>query len=97
GVFLVGHDHLKRALMAGERLARRYPLTARVASYWTLEEQVQAIGPTRLDRIINGEVALPAGEGAFARRYASALQQRLIFLIEQHWIRDRTLSSAEVA
>ncbi|RYZ05408.1 MAG: DUF3363 domain-containing protein, partial [Alphaproteobacteria bacterium] len=97
GVFRVGHDHLKRALMAGERLARRYPLTARVASYWTLEEQVKAIGPTRLDRVLAGELAVPEGEGAFARRYASAVQQRLTFLVEQGWIWDRTPSPAELA
>jgi hypothetical protein len=86
GVFLVGHDHLKRATMFGERVARRYPLIASVASYWTLDEQVTALGPTRLDRVLSGEAAPPQGEGAFARQYASALQQRRLFLIEQGWL-----------
>jgi hypothetical protein len=92
GVFLVGHDHLARAMLFDERLSRRYPMIAGVASYWTLEEQVTAIGPTRLDRVLAGEVAQPEGEGAFARQYASALQQRRLFLIEQGWLgRDQSV------
>ena len=92
GVFLVGHDNLERATMFDERLSRRYPMIAGVASYWTLEEQVTAIGPTRLDRVLAGEVAHPEGGGAFARQYASALQQRRLFLIEQGWLgRDQSV------
>lgn len=92
GVFLVGHDHLERATMFDERLSRRYPMIADVASYWTLDEQVTAIGPTRLDRVLAGEVAHPEGGGAFARQYASALQQRRLFLIEQGWLgRDQSV------
>jgi len=92
GVFLVGHDHLERATIFDERLSRRYPMIAGVASYWTLEEQVTAIGPTRLDRVLAGEVAHPEGGGAFARQYASALQQRRLFLIEQGWLgRDQSV------
>ncbi len=92
GVFLVGHDHLKRAAMFSVRLSRRYPLVASVASYWTLDEQVTALGPTRLDRVLAGEVAQPEGEGPFARQHAAALQQRRLFLIEQGWLgRDETL------
>jgi hypothetical protein len=86
GVFIVGHDHLKRATLFDERVSRRYPLVVSVASYWTLDEQVNALGPTRLDRVLAGEVAQPQGEGAFARQYASALQQRRLFLIEQGWL-----------
>jgi len=97
GDFIVGYDHLKRAMMYEERVAQRFPMSPVVLSYWSVEEQVQAIGPTRLDRIINGELALPEGEGAFARRYSLAVQQRLVFLIERGWIRDRTLSPAEFA
>jgi hypothetical protein len=86
GVFIVGHDHLKRATLFDERVSRRYPLVASVASYWTLDEQVNALGPTRLDRVLAGEAAQPQGEGVFARQYASALQQRRLFLIEQGWL-----------
>jgi hypothetical protein len=88
GVFIVGHDHLKRALMYEERLVRRYPVSPSVASYWTLEEQVQAIGPTRLDRVLAGEAAPPPGESAFARQHAAALQHRRLFLIEQGWMQS---------
>lgn len=86
GVFLVGHDHLSRATAFDELVSRRYPLVASVASYWTLDEQVQAIGPTQLDRVLAGEAAQPQGEGVFARQYASALQQRRMFLMEQGWL-----------
>ena len=86
GDFLVGHDHLKRALMYEERVARRYPLSASVASYWSLEEQINAIGPTRLDRVLAGEAASPEGTSAFARQHAAALQQRRLFLIDQGWL-----------
>jgi hypothetical protein len=85
GVFIVGHDHLKRATLLDERVSRRYPLVASVASYWTLDEQVQALGPTRLDRVLAGEAALLQGEGAFARQYASALQRRRLFLMA-NWV-----------
>jgi hypothetical protein len=92
GVFIVGHDHLKRATLFDERVSRRYPVVASVASYWTLDEQVQALGPTRLDRVLAGEAAPPQGEGVFARQYACALQQRRLFLIEQGWLgRDQSL------
>lgn len=92
GVFIVGHDHLKRATLFDERVSRRYPLIASVASYWTLDEQVNALGPTRLDRVLAGEAAQPQGEGVFARQYAAALQQRRLFLIEQGWLgRDEKL------
>ncbi len=92
GVFLVGHDHLKRATLFDERVSRRYPLIAGVASSWTLDEQVNALGPTRLDRVLAGEAAQPQGEGVFARQHAAALQQRRLFLIEQGWLgRDQTL------
>jgi hypothetical protein len=95
GVFIVGPDHLKRALIYEERLVRKNPLSARVLSYWTLAEQVEAIGPTKLDRVLTGEVVRPMGEGAFARQHASALQQRRLFLIEQGWLgkEERVLSA----
>ncbi len=86
GVFLVGHDHIRRAILFDERLSRRYPMIASVASYWTLEEQIHAVGPTRLDRVLTGEVAQPDGTGAFARQHASALQQRRLLLVEQGWL-----------
>ena len=86
GAFIVGHDHLKRAQIYEERQSRRYPMAASVLSYWTLEEQVQAIGPTRLDRVLAGQAAPPLGEGGFARQHAQALQQRRLFLIEQGWL-----------
>ncbi len=76
GVFTVGPDHLKRAMMFEERVARRFPLSAIVASYLTLDEQVTALGPTHLDRVLAGEAAPTRGEGAFARQHAQALQQR---------------------
>lgn len=86
GAFIVGHDHLKRAMIYEDRIARRYPLSATVASYWSLEEQVHAIGPTRLDRVLAGEAASPEGKSAFARQHAATLQQRRLFLIEQGWL-----------
>ncbi len=86
GAFIVGHDHLRRAMMYEERIARRYPLSATVSSYWSLEEQVHAIGPSRLDRVLAGEAASPEGTSAFARQHAAALQQRRLFLIEQGWL-----------
>ena len=94
GVFGVGADHLDRALAMEERISRRYPLSPQVASYWTLGEQVEALGPTHLDRVLAREAAPPLGEGDFAREHASALQQRRLFLIEQGWMGkdDRVLA-----
>ncbi len=92
-------DHLKRAMMYEARVARRYPMSPGVSSYWTLDEQVQAIGPTHLDRVLAGETAPPQGEGGFARQHASALQQRRLFLIEEGWLgpADRQLSQSAMA
>jgi hypothetical protein len=86
GVFEIGYDHLDRAMAFEEEVVRRYPLSVRVASYWTLGEQLDAIGPGHLDRVLAGEAAPPLGEGAFAREFADALQQRRLFLIEQGWL-----------
>lgn len=97
GVFRVGRDFLRRAAVFDERLARRYPLAATAGSYLGLRDQVRAIGSTRLDRVLAAEIAPPQGEGPFARRYAAAVQQRLVFLLEQGWMRGRILAPAELA
>jgi hypothetical protein len=96
GVFEIGKDHLDKVLAFEQRLARRNPLSAQVASYWSLGEQVETLGPTHLDRVLAREDAPPPGEGAFARQHASALQQRRLFLIEQGWMgrEDRVLSAS---
>ncbi|MDP3736446.1 MAG: DUF3363 domain-containing protein [Hyphomonadaceae bacterium] len=86
GVFHIADDHLSRALEFETRLAKGSPLSARVQSYWTLSEQVGALGPTQLDRVLAGAAHEPVGQGAFARRHAAALQQRRLFLIEQGWL-----------
>lgn len=86
GVFIVGHDHLKRAEMYETRVAQRFSMYPLVFSYWSLDQQVQAIGPTRLDQVLAGEATPPGGGGGFARQYALALQQRRLFLIEQGWM-----------
>jgi hypothetical protein len=86
GEFIVGHDHRKRAMMYEERLSRRFPVSVSVLSYLAFTEQVQAIGPTQLDRVLAGQAPLPKGEGFFARNYTIALQQRRLFLLEQGWL-----------
>jgi hypothetical protein len=48
-----------------------------------LKDQVKAIGPTRLDRILSGAEQPSAGKGRVAAAEAVALQQRRMFLIEQ--------------
>jgi len=94
GAFEIAPNHLERAEQFEARLVRRSPVTARVVSYWTLAEQVNALGPTHLDHVLAGEVVAPKGDGAFARRYAMALQQRRLFMIEQGWMgeADQSLS-----
>jgi hypothetical protein len=85
GEFYVG-DHLSNALAFEERLVRRAPFSARVASYWSLGEQISALGPTHLDRVLSGEAHAPTGEGKIAREFERALQQRRLFLMEQGWM-----------
>ncbi|RYE37421.1 MAG: DUF3363 domain-containing protein, partial [Hyphomicrobiales bacterium] len=48
-----------------------------------LRDQVKAIGPTRLDRILSGSEQRLTGNGRVAAAEAVALQQRRMFLIEQ--------------
>jgi hypothetical protein len=86
GAFAVGQDHLATALAFEERLVRRAPFQAQVASYWSLSEQIDALGSTQLDRVLAGEIDSPPGEGPVARNFANALQQRRLFLIEQGWM-----------
>lgn len=86
GVFIVGDNHLSTALAFEERLVRRAPFSARVVSYWSLGEQIEALGPTELDRVLAGEARSLAGEGPVARDFQQALQQRRLFLIEQGWM-----------
>ena len=83
GDFLFAPDHrdIARAFEA-ERLSRS-PVQARIASYWSLEEQVHAFAPTQLDPVPAREENMPAGRGRFAREFEAALQQRRLFLIEQ--------------
>jgi hypothetical protein len=85
GVFHVG-DHASAALAFEERLASKAPVSVRINSYWTLAEQVEAMGPTQLDAVLTGEAAGPTGEGKVARAFDQALQQRRLFLIEQGWM-----------
>jgi hypothetical protein len=86
GVFVIAPDHLDGAARFEAQLVRKSPVSARVVSYWTLAEQVNALGPTHLDHVLAGEATAPVGDGAFARRYAMALQQRRLFMIEQGWM-----------
>ncbi len=86
GLFAIAPDHLDRALDYEAQLVAKAPVRARMLSYWTLDEQVEALGPTHLDRVLAREISADEGEGAFAKRYTAALQQRRLFLIEQGWM-----------
>ncbi len=63
GVFEVGDNHLSTALAFEERLVRRTPFSAQVASYWSLGEQIEAVGPTQLDRVLAHVGERPSGGG----------------------------------
>lgn len=82
GEFYVG-DHLSAAMAFEEKLVRRAPFSAQVVSYWSLGEQIDAIGPTHLDCVLAGEAPIPTGEGKIVREFE---QQRRMFLIEQGWM-----------
>jgi hypothetical protein len=86
GVFETGHDQVDRGISFEQRRIRRFPISVRAQSYWTLAEQVTAIGPTHLDRVLSRQSPAPDGEGAFARQFARAMQQRRLFLIEEGWL-----------
>jgi hypothetical protein len=86
GEFIVGHDHLANAMTFEERLVRRAPFSAQVASYWSLGEQIEARAPTYLDRALIGEAEGPSGEARIAREFEQTLQQRRLVLIEQGWM-----------
>src|SRR5690606_11734777 len=70
-------------LMYEERILRRFPLSPAALSYWTLDEQVRAMGPTRLDQVLAGYAAPPAGAGDFVREFDAALEQRRQVLLER--------------
>jgi hypothetical protein len=83
GVFKIARDHVGRALAFERKLAVRSPLSAQIQSHWPLRDQVNAVGPTRLDRILSGAEPPSTGKGRVAATEAVALQQRRLFLIEQ--------------
>lgn len=86
GEFEVGSNHLSTAMRFEQRLAQQAPFTAKVQSYWSLDEQVDALAKSHLDRVLAGDAAAPDGDSSFARRFEHALQQRRLFLIEQGWM-----------
>lgn len=96
GAFEIAPNHLEQATRFEAELVRKSPVNVRIVSYWTLAEQVNALGPTHLDHVLAGEAMAPRGEGAFARRQAMALQQRRLYMIEQGWMgeTDKRLSPA---
>jgi hypothetical protein len=96
GAFVITPDHRQQATRFESQLVRNSPVNVRVVSYWTLAEQVNALGPTHLDSVLAGEAAAPGGAGAFTRRHAMALQQRRQYMIEQGWMgeADKQLSPA---
>ncbi len=83
GDFLIAPNQrdIARAFEA-ERVVRT-PVTARIVSYWSLEEQIQAFAPTQLDRVLAREETTLEGDGRVSRDFQAALQQRRLFLIEQ--------------
>ena len=72
-----------------ERLVMRAPFSVRVASYWSLSEQIEAPGLTHLDRIMAGQAEAPAGDNRIARDFELTLQQRRLYLIEQGWMGEQ--------
>ncbi len=98
GMFIVGFAHGERALAFEAQRVSRFPVTLAVTSYWGLEEQVTATGPTRLDRALAGELSAIEGQGPLARRFAQALQQRRFFLISEGLMQpdDARLSQASL-
>jgi len=97
GAFAITPDHLEQATRFEGELVRKSPVNARVVSYWTLADQVNALGPTHLDHVLAGEAMAPKGDGAFARRYVTALQQRRLFMIEQGWMGETDKQLAPTA
>lgn len=95
--FLIGGDHLLNAMTFERRLADRAPFSARVASYWTLADQIDAPGLTHLDRVLTGQVDWPTGTGRVALEFESALQQRRLFLIEQGWMAPHEVAPSRQA
>jgi hypothetical protein len=83
GDFLIAPNHRDIARTFEAERVVRTPVTARIVSYWSLEEQIQAFAPTQLDRVLAREENAPEGNGRVSRDFQAALQQRRLFLIEQ--------------
>lgn len=97
GEFEIGPDHLSNVMRFEERTARRVPLTPKVQSYWSLDEQVDALAKSHVDRVLAGEATAPDGDSGFARRFEHALQQRRLFLIEQGWMGEHDAAPSRQA
>jgi hypothetical protein len=55
GDFLIAPNHRDIARAFEAQRVVRTPVTARIVSYWSLEEQIQAFAPTQLDRVLARE------------------------------------------
>lgn len=82
GIFDIAPDHLDRVLDYERIRIARAPVSPRVLSYWTLDNQIEATGPTYLDRMLAGQEAKPPGSGLLAQDVETALRQRRLVLIE---------------
>jgi hypothetical protein len=94
GVFDIAPDHLDRVLTYERARLVRAPMAPRVQSYMPLGSQIEAAGPTHLDRVLTGQESSPDGAGHLAREFEAALRQRRLFLIEAGWMgtADKRLS-----
>ena len=86
GTFDIAPDHLERVLTYERARLISAPMAPRVQSYMPLANQIDAGGPTHLDRVLAGQETAPDGAGHLAREFENALRQRRLFLIDAGWM-----------
>ncbi|MBU6298651.1 MAG: relaxase/mobilization nuclease and DUF3363 domain-containing protein [Alphaproteobacteria bacterium] len=88
GTWIIGADHLEKALAFERELARQSPVTLETLSTHPLEQQIVADAATWLDRTLTRRSDLVVHDAGFGHEVNEALARRRQWLIEQDLARE---------
>ncbi len=88
GTWIIGRDHLEKAMAFERKLANLSPVTIEILSDRSLGRQVGADGATWLDRTLVGRKDLAVTDAGFGQELNAALDRRRLWLIEQDLARE---------
>lgn len=88
GTWVIGPDHLDRALSFERQQTRRFPVRIEMLSVLPIDRQIGTDGATWLDRELVGREPIGMRDAGFGREAREALLRRQQWLIEQELARQ---------